>query len=79
MGDKPLSTTLHLTVATGVHPTRILRDIRSGVIEANRYGRDYLFTPEQFLAARDHYKSRKGTKRNAGKRTEPTDRSASHG
>lgn len=79
MGGQTLFTTLDLTVATGVHPTRILRDIRRDEIKVDRYGRDYLFTPEQFRAACAHYRKRKGAKSNAGERAGGTEGGKSDG
>lgn len=65
--DGELRTTLDLSIAAKVHGDRVLRDLHAGKIEAGKYGRDYLFTPTQFEAARSFYRKSGRVKRHGRK------------
>lgn len=60
VSDPPYRTTLDLAMAAHRSPRRILKDLKRGAILADRPGHEYLFTPDQFKRALQHYREQPG-------------------
>jgi len=74
--DSKLRTTVEVSSKAMVHTARVSRDVAAGRIAATKYGRDLLFTEEQFREAIAYYRREEKERRGAARtrRAAQTDR-----